>query len=99
MDTGYAESQAHHPTADPVSIPAVEGPAGVLALTRRNRTDRPPVQQGYPMREWSIRLALVGPNGEEVPANIFDKVTYKLHPTFANPTRGELYPLCAEYYV
>lgn len=40
------------------------------------------------MREWSIRIFLVGPGGEELPANIFDKVTYKLHPTFINPTRG-----------
>jgi hypothetical protein len=99
MDIGYAESQAHHPTAYPVSIPAAEGPAGVVVLTRRNRTDLPPVQQGFPMREWSIRLVLIGPNGEEVPANIFDKVTYKLHPTFANPTRGELYPFYVEDYV
>ena len=39
------------------------------------------------MREWSIRMFLIGPNGEELPASIFDKVTYKLHPTFTNPTR------------
>ncbi|KAF8534101.1 yeats family-domain-containing protein [Trichophaea hybrida] len=50
-------------------------------------TDVPPASEGYPMREWSIRVFLLGPNGEELPANIFDKVTYKLHPTFANPTR------------
>lgn len=40
------------------------------------------------MREWSIRIFVMGPNGEELPATIFDKVTYKLHPTFTNPTRG-----------
>ncbi|KAF8465253.1 yeats family-domain-containing protein [Kalaharituber pfeilii] len=39
------------------------------------------------MREWSIRIFVIGPNGEELPANIFDKVTYRLHPTFQNPTR------------
>lgn len=39
------------------------------------------------MREWSIRLVLLDDKGNEVPANIFDKVTFKLHPTFANPTR------------
>ncbi|KAA8912919.1 yeats family-domain-containing protein [Sphaerosporella brunnea] len=49
--------------------------------------DLPPAQQGFPMREWSIRLYLLGPNGEEHPASVFDKVTYKLHPTFTNPTR------------
>jgi len=46
-----------------------------------------PAQEGFPMREWSIRIFVVGPNGEELPATIFDKVTYKLHPTFANPNR------------
>lgn len=43
---------------------------------------------GFPMREWSIRIFVLGPGGEEMPASLFDKVTYKLHPTFTNPTRG-----------
>lgn len=46
-----------------------------------------PVAEGFPMREWSIRINLVNDKGEEVPAEIFDKVTYKLHPTFQNPNR------------
>ncbi|KAK9453169.1 yeats family-domain-containing protein [Dipodascopsis uninucleata] len=50
-------------------------------------TDVPPVSEGFPMRKWSVRVSLVGPNGEELPANVFDKVTYKLHPTFQNPNR------------
>jgi len=53
-------------------------------------TDVAPASEGYPMREWSIRVYLLGPNGDELPATIFDKVTYKLHPTFANPTRSVL---------
>lgn len=44
------------------------------------------------MREWSIRIFVLGPGGEELPAVIFDKVTYKLHPTFTNPTRGAYIP-------
>lgn len=48
------------------------------------------------MREWSIRIFVMGPNGEELPATIFDKVTYKLHPTFTNPTRGAYYILYRE---
>lgn len=39
------------------------------------------------MRKWSIEVCVLGPDGEELPADVFDKVTYKLHPTFANPTR------------
>lgn len=40
------------------------------------------------MRKWSIKLVAVGPNNTEVPANFIEKVTYKLHPTFEKPTRG-----------
>lgn len=34
------------------------------------------------MREWSIKLFILGPDGEEIPAHCFDKVTYKLHESF-----------------
>src|SRR5690606_16690231 len=37
--------------------------------------------------EWSISIYVLGPQGQEIPANVFDKVTYHLHPTFQNPTR------------
>jgi transcription initiation factor TFIID/TFIIF subunit len=40
------------------------------------------------MRKWSIELSVLGPNNQELPAIVFDKVTYKLHPTFQNPTRS-----------
>ncbi|GAV30134.1 hypothetical protein PMKS-003641 [Pichia membranifaciens] len=50
--------------------------------------DIPAVQEGFPMREWSISVSLVNDKGVEVPATIFDKVTYALHPTFANPVRS-----------
>lgn len=46
-----------------------------------------PVQEGFPMREWSIEVSMVTEDGEEVPATLFDKVTYSLHPTFPNPVR------------
>jgi hypothetical protein len=44
------------------------------------------------VRQWSIRVFVLGPDGEELAASLFDKVTYKLHPTFANPTRGTVNP-------
>ncbi|KAK9475164.1 yeats family-domain-containing protein [Dipodascopsis tothii] len=49
--------------------------------------DVPPVQEGFPMRKWSVKLAIVGADGEDVAPNLFDKVTYRLHPTFVNPNR------------
>lgn len=39
------------------------------------------------MRQWTVSISLLDSSGNEVPANIFDKVTYALHPTFPNPTR------------
>ncbi len=52
-------------------------------------TDVPPVDEGFPMRRWSIRVVLAGSaGGEDIAANIFEKVTYKLHPTFTNPVRS-----------
>lgn len=34
------------------------------------------------MRDWSIELWLLTDTGERIPANCFEKVTYRLHPTF-----------------
>ncbi|KAK6465344.1 yeats family-domain-containing protein [Scheffersomyces coipomensis] len=48
--------------------------------------DVPPVEN-FPMRQWSIEVAMLDSTGKEVPATILDKVTYTLHPTFANPIR------------
>ncbi|CAB4252738.1 similar to Saccharomyces cerevisiae YPL129W TAF14 Subunit of TFIID, TFIIF, INO80, SWI/SNF, and NuA3 complexes, involved in RNA polymerase II transcription initiation and in chromatin modification [Maudiozyma barnettii] len=48
--------------------------------------DVPPVEN-FPVRQWSIEIVLLDENGNEVPATIFEKVIYHLHPTFANPNR------------
>lgn len=48
--------------------------------------DVPPVEN-FPVRQWSIELVLLNEENKEVPASIFEKVTYHLHPTFANPDR------------
>ncbi|KAK9365914.1 yeats family-domain-containing protein [Lipomyces kononenkoae] len=58
-----------------------------VTTTSEVLTDLEPVSEGFPMRKWSVKITLVGPSGADVPANIFDKVTYKLHPTFQNPNR------------
>lgn len=48
--------------------------------------DLPPVEN-FPMRQWRIEIYLLDEEGKEIPATIFDKVVYHLHPTFANPNR------------
>jgi transcription initiation factor TFIID/TFIIF subunit len=57
-----------------------------ITTTQHIMEGAPPTESGLPMRKWTCQLTLLGPNDQEVPANIFDKVTYKLHPTFKNPT-------------
>lgn len=48
--------------------------------------DLPPVEN-FPMREWSIEIVQLDKDGNEIPASLFEKVTYHLHPTFENPNR------------
>lgn len=43
--------------------------------------------ENYPMRQWLIEISMLNEQGQPVPANILDKVTYTLHPTFQNPIR------------
>ncbi|RPA80688.1 transcription initiation factor TFIID subunit 14 [Ascobolus immersus RN42] len=60
----------------------------IRLITQQNvLDDTPPIQEGYPMREWSIKVVMLNDKKEEVPANILDKVTYTLHPTFSQPIR------------
>jgi len=37
------------------------------------------------MREWSIEIWLLNDRDEDVPATIFEKATYELHPSFPKP--------------
>jgi len=37
---------------------------------------------GLPLRRWSIEIFLLNDQGEEIPASLFDRVTYTLHPSF-----------------
>ncbi|KAI9793852.1 MAG: hypothetical protein M1816_007104 [Peltula sp. TS41687] len=43
--------------------------------------------ENFPMRAWSVRMYLLDEDGKEIPATIFEKATYKLHPSFAKPNQ------------
>ena len=43
------------------------------------------------MRAWTIKLFLVDEQGNEHPADCFNKVVYHLHPSFENPDQSK-YP-------
>ncbi|QDS75847.1 hypothetical protein FKW77_001408 [Venturia effusa] len=47
--------------------------------------DVPEQVEGFPMRAWNIELWLIDDQGQQVPATVFEKVMYELHPTFAKP--------------
>lgn len=47
-------------------------------------SDKPSEVEGFPQRSWSIEVYVVNDKGEQIPANLFDKVTYHLHPSFGS---------------
>ncbi|KAI5285584.1 hypothetical protein KEM54_000457 [Ascosphaera aggregata] len=48
---------------------------------------RVPAQgDNLPIRSWSIEVYLLNENGEKIPAKLFEKVTYHLHPSFGDRT-------------
>ncbi|KAL9105284.1 MAG: hypothetical protein Q9227_009523 [Pyrenula ochraceoflavens] len=43
--------------------------------------------EGFPQRKWSVKIVMVGKDGEELPAETFERVVYNLHPSFGNRAR------------
>lgn len=41
------------------------------------------------MRKWSIEVYLTTESQDLIPANVYEKVTFELHPTFKNPKRSK----------
>jgi transcription initiation factor IIF auxiliary subunit len=61
----------------------------VKLVTEQHNIDKPSEMEGFPMKSWNIEIFLVDENGNDKPANCFTKVTYNLHPSFANPTQSK----------
>ena len=49
---------------------------------RANHSKEEEKVQNFHVRAWHIEVYLLNESGEEVPASVFEKVTYKLHPSF-----------------
>ncbi|KAK3635600.1 transcription factor TFIIF complex subunit Tfg3 [Elasticomyces elasticus] len=61
----------------------------VKLVTRQTiMPDVAPEAEGFPMRAWSINIYIVGPEGDDLPATVFEKATYVLHETFG-PKRAK----------
>ncbi|PLB33152.1 Ran GTPase-binding protein YRB1 [Aspergillus candidus] len=54
----------------------------VRLVTEQHILNKDSGVEGFPLRSWSIEIYLVNDHGEQVPAGVFDKVTYHLHPSF-----------------
>jgi transcription initiation factor TFIID/TFIIF subunit len=60
----------------------------VKLITRQNEIPEvEPVEGGFPMREWSVRVLMLDDKDEEHEADMFTKVVYNLHPSFENPVQ------------
>lgn len=60
-------------------------------LTNVRTSDEPSGVEGFPLRKWNIQIFLLNEHGEEIPASIFSKATYKLHPSFDKRQIQSLY--------
>ncbi|KAL4802261.1 yeats family-domain-containing protein [Aspergillus unguis] len=56
----------------------------VKLVTEQHVINKDSGVEGFPLRSWSIEVYLLNEHGEQVPANVFDKVIYRLHPSFGN---------------
>ncbi|MCJ1298688.1 hypothetical protein MMC08_001478 [Hypocenomyce scalaris] len=54
----------------------------IKLITEQKPIDEPSGVEGFPLRKWNIQIFLLNEHGEEVPATIFSKALYKLHPSF-----------------
>lgn len=52
-----------------------------------------------PLRKWSIEVYMLNEHGEEIPASMFDKVTYTLHPSFGSRAIQSMYDAALHLYM
>jgi transcription initiation factor TFIID/TFIIF subunit len=60
-----------------------------IVTNQKINQNKPPAHEGFPMRDWSIEIYLLDEKKNEVPATIFDKVTYHLHESFGKKAKQE----------
>lgn len=51
-------------------------------------SNKPAVNEGFPMKEWTVEIYVLDQDGKEKPARCFTKAVYHLHPSFANPMQS-----------
>ncbi|KAH7144441.1 hypothetical protein B0J13DRAFT_525820 [Dactylonectria estremocensis] len=74
-------------SATPRKVRADDLQRKVKVVTEQHIIDKPAIE-GFPIREWSLKIFLIDEDGTERPADVFTKVVYNLHPTFENPVQS-----------
>ncbi|KAH6624671.1 transcription initiation factor IIF-like protein [Chaetomium sp. MPI-SDFR-AT-0129] len=64
----------------------------IKVVTEQHNIDKPAVNEGFPMKEWTVEIYVLDQDGKEKPARCFHKAVYHLHPSFANPIQTFLEP-------
>jgi transcription initiation factor IIF auxiliary subunit len=69
-------------------MPIIFAPGYLADILTLWHSDKPSEMEGFPMKSWNIEVYILDEMGNEKPATCFTKVTYNLHPSFANPTQS-----------
>ncbi|KAK0736828.1 yeats family-domain-containing protein [Apiosordaria backusii] len=77
----------HHPKGSKKNVAAVKMivERKIKIVTEQHNIDKPPVNEGFPMKEWTIEVYILDQDGREKPARCFTKAVYHLHPSFEQP--------------
>jgi transcription initiation factor IIF auxiliary subunit len=57
----------------------------IKIVTEQHNINKPAVNEGFPMKEWTVEIYIIDQDGKEKPAKCFTKAVYHLHPSFDNP--------------
>lgn len=86
ISSGQTTSQADNTPTRQVRLRPVRKTT-THALTLLHSPKKDSGVEGFPLREWSIEIYLVDAAGNDIPATIFEKATYNLHPSFGDRQR------------
>ncbi|KAH6849922.1 transcription initiation factor IIF-like protein [Chaetomium sp. MPI-CAGE-AT-0009] len=64
----------------------------IKVVTEQHNINKPAVNEGFPMKEWTVEVYILDQDGKEKPARCFTKAVYHLHPSFANPVQTFMEP-------
>ncbi|KAK3322187.1 yeats family-domain-containing protein [Apodospora peruviana] len=59
----------------------------IKVVTEQHNINKPAVNEGFPMKEWTVEIYILDQDGKEKPARCFTRAVYHLHPSFDNPVQ------------